>query len=236
MYLDAKGLPEQQDGDGGDKLQRVGFWWEGMDVANHFPFVSGMASYPESLEALTDANGNLLRDWVKYTDPKDISRDQMIPNIRCCGFYERYGGKDRLDRILLNLLKNFSRYPNKDFAFLTDYACFVRSYSAWYLYPFLLIADAYLVLSTIFTVVLGLFDRTGWFWRKDKFVGDDLNLIGTLSQAKEVLPTIFSFLARKIFRHFRPGGCMYGMVVYFDPSTGANTEFIDLWKPTVEDF
>lgn len=232
MYLDPNGLIEQQDGDGGDKLQREGFWYEGHAYNHTFPNPSGMASYDDALAFLTDSNGNLLRDEIKWTDPLDVSRDQLVPNVRCCGIY-RF--KDRLNRILGNVIRNFSRYPNGDIALFTDYARFIRAYDNIIFYPLLLILDVQLLLSSIFRVLLSYPDKYGWFWKANSYVGDDLNHIGDLAQAKYWLGTPLGFLSRKIFK-LRAGGAMYGMRIYFDASTGANTEFIDLWNPIVEDF
>lgn len=229
MYLDNKGLITQSNGDGGDKLNREGFWYEGLHLNTFYPAVPGMAPYYEALVVLTDANGNLQRDEIKYTavlDPNDVSRDQLSPNVRACGYYNY---DNRTKRILTNVLKNYSRYPNNDLAFIYDYARFIRSLYAWYLFPLLYLMDVYLLLSTFFAVIVSRFDYS------NQYVGNDINLIGDLAQAKYVLPTIFSFLSRKLFK-LRRNGPMYGLEVYFDPSTGANPEFISLWKPLVEDF
>lgn len=230
MYLDPSGLIEQQDGDGGDKLQRESFWFLGQFYSG-WPSIPGMTNYPEALEILTDANGNLQRDEVKYTavaDPNDVSRDQLIPTVIACGVY---GYEDRVKRIFANVVKNFSRYPNNsDVAFLIDYSRFFRALRLWPLYPVIFLFDIWFLISTLFTVARSYFDP------KNKWVGDDLNFIADLKQAQEIYQTPFSFLCRKIFKKFRKGGPMYGLKIYFDPKTGANTEFIDLWKPIVEDF
>jgi hypothetical protein len=229
MYLDDKGLIEQSDGDGGDKLGREGFWYEGCYLNPAQMPIPGMAPYYEALVVLTDANGNLQRDEIKYTailDPNDVSRDQLSPTVRACGYYD-YNG--RVKTILKNILKNYSRYPNGDLAFITDYARIARALYAWYLLPLLYVADLYLLGSTLFSVVLSYFDKA------NKYVGDNINLIGDLAQSNAVLPTLFAWLSKKLFK-LRRNGPMYGLEVYFNPSTGANEEFVDLWAPIVEKF
>ena len=232
MYLDTKGLITQSNGDGGDKLQREGFWYEGSNYNTSLLQPPGMASYPKALIILTDSEGNLLRDEVQYTNPTDVSRDQLVSNIRACPLY---GQSSVLQRIFANVIKNISQYPNGDLAFLIDYARFIRSFGLWYLFPVLLILDIQLFLTAIYNVLISYPDKNGWFWAANTYVGNDLNFIGDLQQAKKHLSTPLSFLARKIFK-LRAGGAMYGMEVYFNANTGANPEFIELWKPIVKDF
>jgi len=230
MYLDINGLITQQDGDGGDKLQREGFWFTGAYFNKSYPLVPGLASYSTALEILTDANGNLERDEILYTavaDPNDVSRDQLIPNVIACGLY---GYEDRVQRIFDNVISNFSRYTNNDVAFLTDYARFFRAFHLWFLYPLIFFLDIWLFWSSIFLVIRSYFDPN------NLYVGDDLNFIADLAQTKHSYPSPFTFAARKIFKWLRKGGPMYGMQVYFNPVTGANPEFISLWAPIVEDF
>jgi hypothetical protein len=189
-----------------------------------------MAPYIVVLRYLTDANGNLQRDEILYTailDPNDVSRDQLTPNVIACGLYGYLG---YVKRIFSNIISNYSRYPNNDIAFLTDYSRIFRALGLWYLYPIIFLFDIWLLLSTIFTTVVTHFDPD------NKYVGNDLNLIADLAQTKQVYPTPLSFIARKFFKWFRFGGPMYGMKVYFNPNTGANPEFIALWGPVVEKF
>jgi hypothetical protein len=51
-----------------------------------------------------------------------------------------------------------------------------------------------------------------------------------------VYPTLVSFTARKMYKYLRPKGLLYPLQWYFRAETGANTEFIELWTPIVEDF
>jgi len=230
MYLDSNGLIEQSNGDGGDKLQRTVFWWTGMHYnCDTQPFIPGMANYETSLDILTGPSGNLERDEIKWTevlDPNDVSRDQLTPNVHCMGLY---GMKDRLKLLLKGIILNLSQYNNGDVATLIDYGRFVRAFRAWYLSPILYIFDAQLFFASIFIAIQSQFDK------KNDYVGNYLNHISDLTQARHIYPTLFLFLVRKIFK-LRRGGPMYGMKIYFDPSTGADPEFIDLWKPIVEDF
>lgn len=224
MYLDNRGLIVQRDGDGGDTLMRMGFWYE---VQRSYGNPIGLASYGLSLCFLSDRIGYLRRyPDAPYNDPKDVSRDQMVSNIRCMGYLNM---PCTLRFILKDIIKNFSRYPNGDIAFLQDYGRFIRALNKKFLRPILWVTDLQLLGSSLVRTILSYYDKT------DKYVGDDLHQIGDLYQAQQRMPTLWSYLARKIFK-LRRNGPMYGMEVYFRPETGANVEFVDLWRPVVEKF
>lgn len=237
MYLDSNGLITQkpaapgQVGDGGDKLQREGFWFAGWQLNPNYPVIAGMAPYSVALTILTyDAQGDLERDEIQYTqalDPDDVSRDQLSPNVNACGLYEF---TSRVTRIFTDLISNYSRYPNNDLAFLNDYGRIMRAYNKWYFYPLILFCDIYFMLSSMVTVGIT------WFDWSDAYAGNDLNLICDLATYQVRQPTPFAWMARKFFKFLRRGGAMHGLNVYFNPATGANPEFIDLWQPTVENF
>src|SRR5271170_7490872 len=117
MNLDAKGLIVQSSGDGGDTLQREGFWFEGVYFNPTFGPVQGLRSYFEALKILTTIQG-FERSWqAPYNDPSDTSRDQLVSNIRACGYL---GYKSILKQIFWATVKNFSRFQNGDIAFIND--------------------------------------------------------------------------------------------------------------------
>lgn len=224
MYLDSKGLIVQSSGDGGDTLQREGFWYEGVFLNTAFPSISEMTPYKEALSYLF-VSGGLVRSFkLPYNDPTDTSRDQLVSNIRACGYYDY---KDALRFILKGVLKNWSRFPNNDIAFINDYGRFIRSYKAWYLYPLLPLLDAPLIINSIIRCIKG---------RNFDDVGDDVNHIGDLAQAQNIYPTITSFIARKIYKYFRPRGPQYALDWYFRMESGGNPEFAELWRPILKGF
>ena len=99
MHYDERGLIVQSDSCGGDQLHREG-WFAvpfllGYEMANDLANTRWVGkkdkisySYPMAIQVLTDG-GPLRRTWkdgpgpegYKWTDPKDVSRDQVIPNI-----------------------------------------------------------------------------------------------------------------------------------------------------------
>lgn len=230
MYLDKKGLIVQSDGDAGDCLQREGFWFEGVyinsvNLGKNYPVSIGMAPYMDAIEILLTPEG-LVRSWMPgnsippWNTPSDTSRDQLVSNIRACGYYELDG---ITKQIFKNVLKNYSRFPNKDIAFINDYGRFIRSFRTWYLYPLLLICDVPLIVNSIIRIIKGKLDPDN--------VGDDINHIGDLAQAQHVYPTPISWFARKIYRRGE-----YALNWYFRPSAKGNIEFAELWAPIVKGF
>lgn len=224
MYLDSKGLIVQASGDGGDTLQREGFWNEGQCLNSQYPYISDMVSYLMALCYLESSVG-FARYWKEpYNDPKDTSRDQLVSNIRACGYY-RYNIV--LSGILKRVLKNFSRFPNGDIAFINDYGRFIRAFRVWYLYLLLPLFDVPLIVNSIIRCIKG---------RNFDDVGDDVNHIGDLAQAQNVYATPTSWIARQIYKHFRPRGPQYALDWYFRPAAGGNPEFAQLWAPIINNF
>jgi hypothetical protein len=224
MYLDSKGLIVQSSGDGGDTLQREGFWYEGTFLNPAYQNPLGLIPYIWALSALITPKG-FVRNWQSpYNDPADTSRDQLVSNIRAMG-YNRYIGD--LHFILTGILKNWSRFPNGDIAFINDYGRFIRAFKAWYLYPLLFLCDIPIVVNSIIRCIAGCDPNN---------VGNDVNHIGDLAQCQKVYPTPVSFLARKLYKWFRSNGAQYALAWYFRAASGGNPEFAALWAPIVSMF
>ncbi len=237
MFLDKEGLITQADGDAGDQLQREGFWFEGWFLNPSQKLIPGLAPYRRALQVLKQPTG-FARSWLPGTsqppwnDPSDCSRDQLVSNVRACGYYEF---KDVLSYIFWGVIKNFSRFPNGDIAFINDYGRFIRAFKLWYLWPLLFILDLPMPINSIIRVIKGKASLDD--------VGDDINHIGDLAQAQKTYPTLISLLARKIYIWWRPNyavacrnGAEYALYWYFRPESKANPEFINLWNPIVDNF
>ncbi len=220
----------------------------------------GLILYPSALKILYISN-SFVRSWQSsYNDPKDTSRDQLVSNIRACGYYKY---NDILSLIFKSVLKNYSRFPNGDVAFINDYGRFIRSFRLLPLYPLLLICDLPLIVNSLIicfwltrkpgAIRIYLASKFSWFfWLTNQYppnaegvpqspycpdnTSNDINFIGDLAQAKNIYPTPISYLSRKIYRYFRPNGIPYALGSYFSLASGGNVEFALLWKPIVEDF
>jgi hypothetical protein len=261
MYLDSKGLIVQSSGDGGDTLQREGFWYEGAFLNSAYQNPQNMASYAEALWILDTSKG-FVRSWqVPYNDPTDTSRDQLVSNIRAMG-YNQYK-RNNLDRILYDAIKNWSRFPNGDIVFINDYGRFIRAYKAWYISPILYFLDLPMLVNSL--IICFWLTRTPgivrvWlaakfpslFWLTHQYppnsqgvpqspycpenTSNDINFIGDLAQAQRIYPTVASYLAQKIYKLFRPKGPQYALDTYFSAGSGGNPEFAALWAPIVSMF
>jgi hypothetical protein len=263
MYLDAKGLITQKGGDGGDTLQREGFWYEGcalLPIGTKFSS-PGMATYPEALNILQTPQG-FVRSWQSpYNNPSDTSRDQLVSNIRALGYLRP--PYPFLSKIFRGVVKNYSRFPNGDIAFIGDYARFIRAFGLWYLYPILFVGDLVLVVNALLICFwlaripnkwqTWLASKVSWlYWLTNQYppnaegvpqspygptnTSNDINFIGDLAQAQHVYSTPISFIARKLYTAFRPNGIQYALNNYFSAASGADTEFASLWQITVERF
>lgn len=82
-----------------------------------------------------------------------------------------------------------------DVAFLTTYGVIIRSLKLWYLWPLLVVCDAWLLLQSVVRVVASI------FFPKD--TGPCLNHQLRLIQARKRLPTPISWLARWLYTHLR---------------------------------
>lgn len=224
MYLDSKGLITQKGGDAGDQLQREGFWYEGLSLNPLYSKIPGMLPYIEALFILHTTKG-FTRSWVPpYNDPTDTSRDQLVSNIRALGYFSEHL---IVSRIFWDVIRNYSRFPNNDIAFINDYGRFIRAYESWWLYPLLFLFDVPLIVNSIIRIIKS---------RNLDNVGDDVNHIGDLAQAQNVYPTPISWFARKIYKRFHTNGVQYALDWYFRADSGANPEFAELWAPIVARF
>jgi len=224
MNLDSKGLIVQSTGDAGDQLQREGFWFEGAYLNPSYGSFPTMTPYTDALSLLYTTEG-FTRSWMPpYNDPTDTSRDQLVSNIRAMGYNNL---KPDLSFILTNIIKNYSRFPNGDIAFINDYGRFIRAYRAWYLSPLLYACDLPLFINSLIRIVAS---------RDPNNVGDDINHIGDLAQAQNIYPTLISWAARKVYKWFRYKGPQYALDWYFRAASGGNPEFAGLWAPIAAEF
>ena len=142
-------------------------------------------------------------EW--HSDPKETSRDQMIPTIIAMGLNQN---RSSLWEVTKNLAKRgFVKYQNSDFYFLNEWASIVRSW--WGLkdlgflpclcvvvtYPIVWVADAWQILCVLVRC---------WKARNPDDVGDDWNMTAQILQSQYLLPTLFSWIARKLYKHLRP--------------------------------
>jgi hypothetical protein len=138
--IDVYGLVVQSDGDGGDCPCRCGVVIGYRVLENHDPAIADEI-LGATQKYLRDADGRYFRypntkQWI--SDPKEFSRDQAS---RLMLGYGIAGRKDLVKEYYLKVLKNYLRHPNKDIIGPGEIIAIIRTLSAWYLYPLLLILD-----------------------------------------------------------------------------------------------
>ena len=237
MYRDDLGLIVQRDGDGGDTLQRTGFYYLPGLIANN---EESILHYDAELSTLWGAEGPT-RHIKQWSNQSEVSRDQLTPNIAALGFS---GSSAKVEFLLIRLIKNFFRYPNgTDFASPEHIGIFLRAilcakdrgfnWKAALFYPLLLLGDLFMILGVIIRC----------YQAKDPDnVGDDLNTLVSVVQAQHTCGTPLSWLARKLYVKFRPqpfigldgpmstNNVFLALVWYFRKESGGNPEIALAWK------
>lgn len=251
FHIDTYGLIVQKDLDGGDTAGREGDYW----FAHKLLESKEPDNFDNVLNHLQVSPGVFIRHPVNYNDPKDFSRDQTVPLIMAMGEMKRY---ETLKLLLSKQLANGFKYQNGDFGGPADIGYYIRAFRMWFLYPLLLLGDAQLLINTLF--ICGLKAKEpNWLQKflgkhvhyifiqgepnnKDgipqdvyglKNTSTDINHTLALLQAKRRYPTPISYIARKLYKWFRPGGIQLAWDNYFNVQSGANP-FNDLYRPLID--
>ena len=218
MFLDINGLIVQRDMDGGDTAGREGDYWFAHVLNNES---LDLVRFNKNLQLLQVEPGVFIRNPINYNDPKDFSRDQTVPLILAMGEMKEYG---TLKLLFKKQLLNFGRYQNGDIGLIGDLGYYIRAFKMWYLYPILILGDAQLLVNSIIRCIKG---------RNYDDVSDDINHTLGLLQAQNTYPTPVSWLARKVYKHFRPGGIQRAWDWYFRPDSGANP-FNEMYRNLID--
>jgi len=214
-YYDNNGLIVQRDGDGGDTAGREGDYFFHLGLTGYV-----YTDFDRVLEALQVSPGVFIRNPVHYNDPKDFSRDQTVPLILAMG---EMGRTKVLKLLLKKQIKNYFRYQNNDIGAFSDVGYYIRAFKAWYLYPVLVLTDLQLIGESIIRCIQG---------KNPVDTSDDINHTLALLQSQNRFPTVGSYIARKIYKLFRPGGIQAAWDRYFSPESGANP-FNDLYRDLI---
>jgi len=245
-YWDKYGLLVQKDGDGGDTLNRMGHWAIGKYICGSD--VSRYFSYKVN-RYLHNGDGVYRRHpdpemW--YSDWDRATRDQLTPLVIALGLI---GDTLLLKGLRRQMFKNFfmtvrlwprnvwkdkdehnrkaARWrPWSDATFrdvlISHLALHIRAGRYWYCYPLLLIMDLELLGGAIIKTAFGRFN-------KKVRGGDDLNYAARVFQAKEIYPTPFSYLARKVYKrrpHLRDINTKYSeLKLDYETESGPQSAF-----------
>ncbi len=166
-----------------------------------------------------------------WSNPNEFSRDQQNPLSKAMVFKNR---KHVFDRLFKNHSRRFFFCQNKDFF---GPAIYIRAYGWYWLYPLLVIMDLALLWNSLNRI--GLIPRiqetTGKvMWLNEDDVGDDINHTVDLLYSRFRMPTPVSYLARILYRSFRPyGGCQRAWDHYFREEVGA-PPLNEMWAPIIQ--
>lgn len=213
MSFDSDGLIIQTDGDGGDCSARTGEYYtllairERMGISNAEWPRSSLKDWDEAGIKLFTAGVPLRYTQPPYNDPKDVSRDQLLPMIIASGYYQQQWYAAALASVIES---HNSFCPNGDLCGPVDWVIInrARAKRAWFYF-----GD----LQLMFSVLLRC-----WKARDPDDVGDDINLTLYLLCATDFWPTVFSRFAMYLYRKLRPRGVQYAFDHYHRPETHSN--------------
>lgn len=225
MYYDINGLIVQQNMDGGDTAGREGDYWFAEALYSKLlnkgiSFDSSRVEFKRILTLLQPRPGVFVRNPIQYNNPKDFSRDQTIPLILAMGEMHEY---TTLYRLFEKQIDNNFRYQNGDIGFFQDFGYYIRACYCWYFYPILFLGDFCILIESVIRCIQG---------KDPNNVSDDINHTLVLLQAQHNLETPISWLARKIYKWFRPGGIQKAWDNYFNTASGAN-DFNDIYRQLI---
>jgi len=248
MFLDDLTLIVTKSGDGGDTAQNEGF----LAITQNYVDIHYICTI-DLLEPKKD--GIWIRHPVQYPDTKDFTRDQTTSNLIALGVL---GYKDVLNRLVKAQIKRFGLYQDKSLPGPDNIGQFIRALNLKVLYPLLFLTDIFMLINTLIICFLKakepnavqrfLGKHVHWIFvqgepnningvPQDTYgannVGTDKNQIASLYQAQKVMPTLISFIARKIYKHFRPNGPQYALDTYYKID---NPEIAKAWYNLLKEF
>jgi hypothetical protein len=212
--------------DYGDGLAETGRIWFLANIIANFklPIPSGTPDLkPIVPSSLQDSHGHWIRGPGEWSDPKDVSRDQIDPMMMCLCLFPMFDGY--VKGTLNDIVRNWFRYPNGDICSPEHLSHFFRHKKGWYFKPLFYLGDVFtLINSLIISFVTGT--------NTDK-VDNDLNFIISLAYAEYWYSTFISRLAARIYFRHRPNGYLWALKLYYTPDDG-NEDLINFYLPVLE--
>ena len=225
MYIDAYAIIVQQDGDGGDSLQREGMFAFGKALRYHqranILIVSENPERQDSVRTMDKfetAPGIYVRHpdpqkW--YSNPATTSREQIVPLIAFCAAYQDYARRWRLFKATAsrglfaqNILRNGEGQKDKKIpdTMLGHLGLFIRAGGTWTapLYPLLFITDTADLLGTLFASIPIHWEESHLRlrWEEPRDVDDNNTIVAHL-MAAHFKPTPISWLNRQLYSGLR---------------------------------
>lgn len=248
MFLDNLNLIVTKSGDGGDTAQNEGFLAITQSYTDSY--------YLRAINILEPKkDGIWVRHPIQYPDTNDFTRDQTTSNLIALGLLDH---KDFLNRLVKAQIKRFGLYQDKSLPGPDNIGQFIRALNFKLLYPLLWFTDMFMFINTLLicfikakepnALQIFLGKHIHWIFvqgepnnaqgiPQDTYgknnVGTDKNQIASLYQAQKTMPTLISFIARKIYKHFRPNGPQYALDIYYKID---NHEIAESWYNLLKEF
>lgn len=250
----AQGPPHR---DGGDSFSFAGQVMVAFYARHHFKktgdaeYIYQREQYLKRLDKLRYGYGIYLRHNVEpewATKPDRMSRDQMTANIAAMGFLEQ---NSKLWVMLLFLIFRLGFATNTrangklkapwklpDFCGPKILGMFIRALKLYPLYPLLLLTDLHMLIDSIVQIIGA---------KKNPEDTNETNHIVSLLQSTITMPTLISYLARKIYRlrPLAPQGKQRVRKTTFGPQSALDHFFSgrneieppidDLYRPLLEE-
>lgn len=262
MFKDEFGLPVALDGDGGDTLQRCGAWTAGRlsrgDLAAYWfarlavgRLYLGRGDWKRHPGRTVDHDQDPALDPEPHptfwTDPKMISRDQLLNAFVVCRAGRCWGP---LFRTTVGLVMRLGFAPNWSDSLIGQTSLIIRSW-----YPFSILFWPVLFITDLMLVFGALADAIPWRWKHETFrfvrrTADDADVDNAVLQywiAWQFMPTPVSWLARNLHAWLMPAtfgttklgitnklaGAMYWK---HRPEANGDQDLAKLWHPWLEEF
>lgn len=200
--LDGYGLIVSKDwtgtNDSGDSLAECRIWFFkklcGID--------DNLKPFEDIIKLFKNTKGEWIRSPYQWTDPKDVSRDQLDPTIMTMHIY----GMDT-ESEFRNIVRNWFRYPNGDLCSPEHIGHFYRGQAKPCLRWLFYISDIFTLINTLIICLSGY-----------THIANDLNHIVSLCYAERFGGTFISRFAAKLYLKKRD--YMQVLLNYYKPQTG----------------
>lgn len=217
MNLDKYGLPVQDNGDAADQLQRVGMVAVGQKLTSE-QLVNTDLEY--ALRWMLQKNTGEYRRYYETSVTDDVTGDQLIPVMAYWSLCkERKELRDMRWIFAQNVRKqgepNVKTFP--DFILFRTLPLIIRGYNIPIIVHYII--DVLLILAVI---CYNIFNRG-----LDDV--DDNNLVITLAVCRVSHPTLFSYIASKLYTYTRAYSPEYAMRRYHRAEAGGNPEIGEQW-------
>lgn len=184
--------------DSGDSLAETRIWF----LKKLCNIEDDLRPFNEIIGNLKNAGGAWIRSPYRWTDPTDMSRDQLDPAVMSMCIYEM-----DVKNEFTNIVRNWFRYPNGDLCGPEHIGHFYRRTAKPWLRGLFYISDFFTLVNALIIC-----------FRNTEDCANDLNHIISLCYAQYFGGTVISRLAARIYLKYRDYNL--ALLNYYNPKTG----------------